>query len=94
MSSYKGYTLEDADKITTIGQAKSIAKKMGIRGYTTWKLKNGDLPTAINLIKAEIQEERKEPENEDMSETERIVDDEKVMIARQIADISGNLIDP
>jgi len=89
MSSYKGYTLEDADKITTIGQAKSIAKKMGIRGYTTWKLKNGDLPTAINLIKAEIQEERKEPENEDMSETERIVDDEKVMIARQIADMTG-----
>jgi hypothetical protein len=91
MSSYKGYTLEDVSKITTIKDAKAIAKKMGIAGYTTWKKKNGDLPKAIRIIQREIEDEHKEgeEEREEIETRRRDIDDTKVSIARQISDMTG-----
>ncbi len=91
MSSYKGYTLEDVSKITTIKDAKAIAKKMGISGYTTWKKKNGDLPKAIRMIQREIEDEHKEDEEErqEVETRRRDIDDTKVSIARQISDMTG-----
>ena len=88
--SYKGYSVDDINKMTTIKQVKDAGKKMGIPGYSTWKKKNGDIQKAKRLMINEIQEERKEGEEKEEVITRRSDNvDAKTAIARSIADLTG-----
>jgi hypothetical protein len=94
MSSYKGYTVEEARKLNTINGIKKVAKEMGISGYTTWKKKNGDIERGRNLIIREIEEERKEGEEMEQVEERRGDDMEaKEKIAKQVAEMTGESLD-
>ena len=90
---YKGVTLEDVNQINTMKDIKAVAKKLGVKGYTTWKKKDKSIDFYKRKLVSEIEEERKEGEEEESKAQQKSLsrdeEEAKEKIVLQISALTG-----